>query len=217
MMRLGLLGGTFDPVHHGHLDVAQAAIRALGLPRVLLVPSNIPPHRRQPLASAAHRFAMAALAAQPFPELLVSDIEMERQEPSYTATTLGRLAERGVDTTSVCFVTGADAFRDIATWKDYPAILDRCHFVAVSRPGHPAPALRQALPALANRMVDAPCDPPARPAILLVDAPTTPVSSTVVRDRLRAGEPIADLVPLAVAAYIEKHGLYRSAAPRNFA
>jgi nicotinate-nucleotide adenylyltransferase len=208
-MRRGWFGGTFDPVHVGHLDVARAARRALALDQVLLVPANAPPHRGAPQASAAHRFAMAALAVQHEDGLLVSDLEMLATGPSYTSATLDRLAACGLDPTSLFLITGADAFGDIATWKDYPALLDRCQFVVVSRPGAPAPGLRAALPALAPRMTDAPNPAPAGPRIHLVDAPTAPVSSTEIRRRVAAGLPIGDLVPPAVSAHIIKHGLYR--------
>src|SRR5262245_647790 len=120
----GLLGGTFDPIHVGHLDVAEAARRALALDRVLLIPANIPPHRTSPHASAAHRFAMTALAIQDRDVFEVSDLEMQSETPSYTSATLDRLMTRGFDTRSFVLITGADAFRDISTWKDYPAILD---------------------------------------------------------------------------------------------
>jgi nicotinate-nucleotide adenylyltransferase len=209
---LGLLGGTFDPIHVGHLDVAAAARQALGLDRILVVPANVPPHRVAPRASAAHRFAMAAIAAQDRPELLVSDLEMRSSDPSYTSTTLDRLSEQGVDPRSACLVLGADAFGDIRTWKAFPAILDRCHFVVVSRPGCPSPSLRSALPELSGRMIDATgmlsIDAGTEPRIVLVDAPTAPVSATEVRRRLAASESITGLVPDLVARYIDKHGLY---------
>jgi nicotinate-nucleotide adenylyltransferase len=210
-MRRGVLGGTFDPIHFGHLDVAEAAARALALPEVLLLPSRVPPHRHAPQASAPHRFAMTALAVQDRSGVSVSDLEMHGTGPSYTSALLDRLAARGTDLREIYFVTGADAFRDIETWKDFPAILDRCHFVAVSRPGCPAESLRTSLPRLASRMTSA--TPAAAPggavAIHLVDAPTAPVSSTDVRRRIQAGLPILDLVPAAVAAYIDHHHLYR--------
>jgi len=206
--RVGLLGGTFDPIHVGHLDVAIAAREALGLERILLVPSRVPPHRRVPNASAAHRFAMAAMAAATTPGLLVSDIEMNADGPSYTASTLDRLAAAGVPVRSLFFIIGADAFGDIATWMQYPGVLDRCHFAVVSRPGSPAPALRVALPSLAARMIETPCGIPAEPSIFLIDAPTAPVSSTEVRRRLAGGASIAGLVPDVVAAHIARHGLY---------
>lgn len=209
MTRLGVLGGTFDPIHHGHLDVANAARRALDLAPVLVVPSHIPPHRRAPWASAAHRFAMAALAIEGCPELQVSAMEMEDSAPSYTATTIARLTSRGVAGRDLFFITGADAFRDIGSWMDYPALLDRCHFVVVSRPGHPVGALSALLPDLAPRMHEAPGEIPESPSILLVGAQTAAVSSTEIRDRIRNGESIEGMVPGPVSDYIREHGLYR--------
>jgi nicotinate-nucleotide adenylyltransferase len=209
-MRTGVFGGTFDPIHVGHLDVALAARRALGLDRVQIMPARVPPHRSQPAASPAHRFAMAALAVHGQAGLAVSDFEMEAEGPSYTSATLDRLAARGIDPAGLFFITGADAFRDIATWKDYPGILDRTHFVVVSRPGCAAPTLRHLLPDLARRMIDAPREIPARPGIFLVDAPTAPVSSTAVRDRLAHGQSIDGLVPAAVRTYIETQDLYHA-------
>lgn len=209
-MRRGILGGTFDPIHFGHLDVAGAAAQALALPEILIVPSLVPPHRHTPVASAPHRFAMAALAVQDRSGVSVSDLEMHGTGPSYTSALLDRLAAQGTDLREIYFVTGADAFRDIETWKDYPAILDRCHFVAVSRPGCPADSLRETLPRLAPRMTAAPGPHSGPLAIHLVDAPTAPVSSTDVRRRIQQGLPISDLVPAAVAAHIARHDLYRS-------
>ena len=208
MKRLGLLGGTFDPIHVGHIDVALAACRALQLDRVVLVPARVPPHREPPRASAPHRFAMAALAALPHDAVSVSDLELHGDGPSFTASTLDRLQAQGIETTELFFITGADAFRDIESWKDYPAILDRCHFVAVSRPGCSAEGLKGALPALARRMRETPCDIPTEPGIFLVDAVTAAVSSTDVRHRIAAGSSIAGMVPEAVAVHIRKHGLY---------
>ncbi len=209
-MRRGVLGGTFDPVHLGHLDVARAAATSLALDVVDLMPSNLPPHRTRPVASAADRLAMVRLAVEHDPALAASDLELHADGPSYTVATLDRLAALGVDLHTVFFITGADAFHEISTWRAYPEILDRCHFVAVSRPGWPAPKLREALPTLAPRMVDASQAPPLHPAIILVDAPTAPVSSTGIRQRLGDGQSIDGLVPPAVASYIESHGLYRT-------
>jgi nicotinate-nucleotide adenylyltransferase len=207
-MRRGFLGGTFDPIHFGHLDVAAAAQRALALDQVAVIPAGLPPHRRPPVAPAADRLAMARLATEGRPGLTVSDLETRTDGPSFTSATLDRLVAEGLDTRTVFFITGADAFREIATWKDYPGLLDRCHFVAVSRPGCSAQSLPGALPELAGRMLDAPCHPPARPSIFLVDAVTAPVSSTEVRRRVAAGESLDGLVPDAVARYIRSHGLY---------
>jgi nicotinate-nucleotide adenylyltransferase len=215
-MRLGLFGGTFDPVHAGHLDVAHAARQQLSLDAVWLIPAHVPPHRREPHASAAHRFAMVSLAVQDQEGLIASDLEMEVPGPSYTVDTLNRLEDRGIDIRLVFLILGADAFRDIASWKDYPAVLDRCHFVVVSRPGFPASSTRAAFPALRDRMRETPCDVPPEPSILLVDAATSPVSSTDIRAARSRGEALRGSVPAAVAAHITRHGLYaRRAAPEN--
>lgn len=207
-MKLGILGGTFDPVHQGHLDVAAAARTALGLDRVVLMPCNVPSHKTAPHAAAPHRFAMAALAVQDSPYLLLSDAEMEGDAPAYTIDTLDHMAAHGVDTGGVFFLTGADAFAEIRTWKGFPTVLDRCHFVAVSRPDRPAGSLPVLLPELADRMQTAPFAVPDQPSIFLVNAATAPVSATAVRKRVAAGESISGLVPPPVAAYIFKQGLY---------
>lgn len=212
-MKLGLLGGTFDPIHRGHLDVARAAADAVQLDQVWLVTARNPPHRRHPDASAADRFAMVALAARE-EGLVASDIEMHHEGPSYTVETLGRVRGSVPADTSIFFLIGADAFRDVPSWRAFPDVLDRCHFVVVSRPGLPASSLRQALPALASRMHTPPCPIPATPSIFLVDAPTTAVSSTDVRRRLREGASVDGLVPPAVAAYIADHRLYQGQEPR---
>ena len=216
-MKYGILGGTFDPLHRGHLDVAEAARAALGLDRVVLVPARVPSHRETPHASAAHRFAMVALAVQPYTHLLVSDIEMDDETPAFTAVTLGRLAGRGLDSARTFFLTGADAFLDIGTWHNYPAVLNLAHFVVVSRPGQPAAALPDLLPDLAGRMRRVPCDVPHQPSILLVEAPTTAVSSTDVRRLAASGGAIGNLVPPAVAEYIVKHQLYSGHKSQGFA
>ena len=137
-MRIGLFGGTFDPIHVGHLDVVRAGAGGLALDVVWLVPARVPPHRSAPHASASHRFAMAALAVQHEDDVILSDLEMDAHGPSYTAETLDRLQANGVDLRSAFFIIGADAFRDIAAWKDYPARarpLPLRRGVAARRPG----------------------------------------------------------------------------------
>lgn len=213
---IGLLGGTFDPVHNGHLDVARAAMRALGLDKVLLIASRTPPHRHAPHAKGADRLAMVRAAITGEPLLEASTIELDAAGPSYTSATLDRFAASGVDTHTLCFIAGADAFAEIPTWNQYPDLLDRCHFAAVSRPGMPAERLRTQLPRLAARMLSVtanqPYAEPAHASIFLIDAPTAPVSSTDVRAHIARGASIAGLVPDAVSAYIEAHRLYTTEA-----
>lgn len=217
--RVGVLGGTFDPIHVGHLAAATAAREALDLDRVLLMPSHVPPHRAaQPEASPFHRFAMTALAAQTDGALVASDLELRAPGPTYTSTTLARLAECGYDRSQLFFIAGADAFADIETWRDYPALLERSHFVVISRPGRPASGLRRALPTLASRMVDAarlmgtpasrPAPPPTPSSIWLVDTSTPDVSSTAIRQSAAEGAPLDGLVPAGVADHIQRHRLY---------
>jgi nicotinate-nucleotide adenylyltransferase len=212
--RIGILGGTLDPIHVGHLETARAAREALELDSVIVMPARLPPHRHEsPSASMFHRFAMAALAVNTSPGLRVSDEELSSDGPSYTAITLERLAERGLHPSRTFFITGADAFAEIETWHRYPAVLDLAHFVVISRPGVSVDTLAGRLPHLAARM-QAPTRgsaAPAHPSIFLVDAPTPDVSSTEIRRRLRAGERIAGLVPDAVEAHILRHQLYREA------
>jgi nicotinate-nucleotide adenylyltransferase len=211
MHTLGILGGTFDPVHMGHLETALAARRALALDRVLLVPSNIPPHRRDaPAVSAFHRFAMTALAVQGCDRFEASDTELQAGGTSYTSDTLDRLHATGIDRTQIFFITGADAFAEIETWRRYPEVLDLAHFVVVSRPGYPAPALPARLPRLASRMLAGTPEAAraSKPAIFLVDAETPDVSSTEVRKRIHRGASIAGLVPTAVERHITQHRLY---------
>jgi nicotinate-nucleotide adenylyltransferase len=213
MIRVGILGGTLDPIHCGHIGAAVAARDALDLSRVLVVPAHVPPHRAPgPVASAYHRFAMAALAASSEARLEVSDDELLKDGPSYTAETLERLHANGLAAAQIFFITGADAFAEIATWKRYPEVLNLAHFIVVSRPGHALDALGGRLPALADRMRPAggASRDASNPLIHLLQAATPDVSSTDVRDRLKRGEAITGLVPPLVEAHIVKHRLYRA-------
>ena len=215
--RVGILGGTFDPIHGGHLAAATAARDAFELARVLVLPSHVPPHRAvQPLASPFHRFAMACLAVSGLPGFEASDDELRSEGPSYTVDTLERQHAAGVSATQIYFVTGADAFAEIATWKRYPSVLDLANFVVVSRPGHAIASVAERLPALAGRMRDVGvgAQPAATPAVYLLAVPTPDVSSTGVREKLRRGESIAGLVPPLVEAHIRQHGLYSDHVPR---
>lgn len=215
MRRIGILGGSFDPIHCGHLDMGLAAEAALGLTRMIVIPLNVAPHRPQPLASAFHRFAMVALSVAGRSGWRASDIELRHPTPSYTTTTLNRFHERGYSASELFFVIGADAFAEIASWKDYPRILDQAHFAVMSRPGCPVQQLPSRLPELAPRMVQPSMDDMTQmdPVIILIAAPTTDVSSTAIRQRRADGLPIAGLVHESVQQHIEQHGLYTSMTP----
>ena len=198
--RLGILGGTFDPIHFGHLDAADAARRALKLDQVWFIPSCDPPHRPvDPLASAFHRFALVTLAIQGDDALRASDMELQRTGPSYTADTLRALARDGWTTSQLFFILGSDAFAEIATWREFPAVLDAANFVVIARPGTTLDAATARTPSLRERLGT---------SIFLVEAHTRDVSSSTIRTRLAAHQPIDDLVPAAVARHIVGHHLY---------
>ena len=234
--RVGLLGGTLDPIHLGHLETACAAKRALDLDLVYVLPSNVPPHRsQQPVASSHHRFAMTALAVNGMDGLKASDIELTAPGVSYTADTLVRFARStGLPPSQIFFITGADAFAEIETWHKYPDVLDLANFIVVSRPGVPVETLLARLPMVAGRMIDSDGEVPSanrQPsldgarddpervegppiakglAIFLVHATTPDVSSSDIRQRLIAHRSITGLVPATVERHIAQHGLYQS-------
>lgn len=204
--RLGVLGGTFDPMHYGHLDAADAARAALALDEILVIPTHDPPHRPvEPRASAFHRFALAALAIDGRGGWRLSDMELRRPGRSYTWDTLRALHEAGWAASQIFFILGTDAFAEIASWRAYPEVLDAANFVVIARPGTP---LTQALARTPDLVARAGSDAfPTR--VVLVEASTRDVSSTIIRQRLTAGQAIDDLVPPAVARHILVHALYR--------
>jgi nicotinate-nucleotide adenylyltransferase len=208
--RIGVLGGTFDPIHYGHLDAAEAARTALQLDEMRLLPAHDPPHRTRPFASVFHRFALIALAIQDRPAYRMSDMELARSGHSYTADTLRALHAEGWTSLQIFFILGADAFAEIATWREYPAVLDGAHFVVIARPGTSLEDAAARTPGLAHRLHrlgDAiPQDGKTR--IILIEARTRDISSTMIRARLSAREPIHDLVPDTVARHILNHHLY---------
>ena len=210
--RLGILGGTFDPIHVGHLDAADAATAALALDAIVLMPAHDQPLRvSEPRATAYQRFALAALAVEDRDDWRVSDVELVRQGRSYTEETLRALHDCGWRASQLFFILGTDAFAGIASWHGYPRVLDLAHFVVIARPGVTIDEATARTPELRARTSsppqgDASIEGPAR--IFLIHAHTRDVSSTMIRERLASGLRIDDLVPPRVARHIEKHHLY---------
>jgi nicotinate-nucleotide adenylyltransferase len=210
--RLGVLGGTFDPIHVGHLDAADAASAALALDEIVLIPAHDQPLRlSEPRATDYHRFALATLAVDDRPDWRVSDMELVRQGRSYTVDTLHALHDCGWEASQLFFILGTDAFAGIASWHGYPGVLDLANFVVIARPGVAIDASTMPVPELRSRISPPPTgeeklDGPAR--IFLLQAHTRDVSSTMIRERLASGLPIDDLVPPRVARHIQKHHLY---------
>jgi len=213
---IAMLGGTFDPVHYGHLRFADAVRRALGLSEVRLVPAGDPPHRGSPLAAAADRLAMLRLAVSEFPGLVVDDRELRRGGKSYTVDTLAGL-RRDYPDRPLLLLLGADAFRCLPSWHRWRELFDLAHLVVVERPGVDLEAALPApLPAiLRERVVAEPAILFSRPAGAILRQPIAPldVSATAIREHIAEGEGGAEmnrgLLPPSVLAYIDLHHLYR--------
>jgi nicotinate-nucleotide adenylyltransferase len=200
-LKIGILGGTFDPIHVGHVEAAQAALDALELDRIMLLPSRVPPHRSaEPRASAFHRFAMTAMAAAERRRIQASDLELLRESPSYTSLTLEHLIAEGLEPSRLFFILGADAFMEIDAWHDYPRLFELSNFVVVSRPGFSVSNVRSPAPT-----------PGTGTGIFFVVADTPDVSSTEIRRRIAGGESIASMVCGPVADHIHRHRLYEPA------
>lgn len=197
------MGGTFDPVHHGHLVAAEAVRARLGLGRVVFVPAGRPPHKEdQAVSDERHRYLMTVMATVTNPLFTVSRIEIDRPGPSFTVDTVRAFREALGAQTRLYFITGFDAVREILTWREPEAFLRLCRVVAVTRPGYPmaeVEALRAGLRDKAD--VVEPLD--------ILEVPALAISSSDIRRRVAAGEPIKYLVPESVETYIEKTGLYR--------
>lgn len=206
---IGILGGTFDPIHYGHLRPAQEVLRALALSEIRLIPAANPPHRPPPVAGAEHRLRMVELAAAEFPGFRVDDREFRRGGPSYTVPTLESLrAELGE--VPLCLLMGTDAFAGIETWHAWRRLPELAHFVVMTRPGWPFPDT-PALPEWARRRVSRDAAGLARsPAGGIYFQPVTPqdVSATGIRRRIARGESVDGLLPSAVRDYIRVHGIY---------
>jgi nicotinate-nucleotide adenylyltransferase len=196
--RIGIFGGTFDPVHAGHLHIADRLRESLALDRVIWIPAGRPPHKSgQIVSDDRDRLAMLRLALADSPSDQLSTVEIGRAGPSYTADTLEQL-QRELAPASLVFLIGEDSLRDFPTWRDPDRILRAAELGVAGRPGIDVdiPGLVQALPALNGRLT-------------IVPMAELPISSSEIRRRVAEGAPIGHLVPAAVAAYIADQGLYR--------
>jgi nicotinate-nucleotide adenylyltransferase len=213
MAALGLLGGTFDPIHCAHLEMAREVKDALGLAAVHLIPVGDPPHRHAPVASAADRLAMLALAVADYPGLVVDDREVRRQGPSYTVLTLSELRAQA-PTRPLALLLGADQFLALPTWHRWRDVLGLAHIVVVARPGMPLPAT-PAAPLdgewRARHTTDIAVLAKTPAGAVFVQAITPhAISASMIRAALAKGDMAAvrGLLPPAVLAYIEHNHLY---------
>ncbi len=192
-LRLGILGGTFDPIHLGHLILAELARYLLRLDRVLFVPARIPPHKGESPTSPEHRLHMTRLATRDNPHFAVSDLELRREGPSYTVDTLRALRDESPDAEHYLLM-GADSARDLGSWKDHEVLLEGSTVVVLGRAG--------------VESEDLPPDVSRRATLL--STPRLEISSSQIRHLVRDGGPIRYLVTEPVESYIRSEGLYRS-------
>ncbi|MCG0275546.1 MAG: nicotinate-nucleotide adenylyltransferase [Thermosediminibacteraceae bacterium] len=199
--RVGIMGGTFDPIHFGHLVTAEEARINFQLDKVVFVPTGNPPHKKDyKVTDAEHRYLMTALATNSNPYFEVSRVEIEREGYSYTVDTLRQLIEFYGPDTSLFFISGADAVLDILTWKNIKDVLDICTFIAATRPGYPVAQLKSKLAEIKKLYGK---------DVYLLEVTAMAISSTEIRKRIREGRSIKYLIPESVEAYILKNGLYR--------
>jgi nicotinate-nucleotide adenylyltransferase len=194
--RLGVMGGTFDPIHYGHLVTAEEALVQFSLDEVVFVPTGLPWMKEErDVSPAEDRYLMTVIATASNPRFSVSRVEIDRDGPTYTIDTLRALAAANQDA-ELYFITGADAIFEIFDWKDPDEVLHLAHFIAATRPGYD---LRR-FETRSKRK---------QPNVSAMNIPALAISSTDVRERVREGRPIRYLLPEGVKSYIEKVGLYR--------
>ena len=201
--RIALYGGTFDPVHSGHLEIARKVSELFEIEKVLFIPAQVAPHKvGRPVTEPIHRYAMLALATQNDPRLLISSFELDAPGRRYTVDTVEHFQRSFGDSTELFFIMGADSWSEITTWREWERLLKTINHIVVTRPGH---EVDQTLPA-----------PEAR--VFFTDAVMKDVSATSIRRLAAAGRfaEVARLVPETVAEYIRKYELYRDTNETQF-
>jgi nicotinate-nucleotide adenylyltransferase len=199
-MKIGVLGGTFDPVHNGHLAIAEEARSYLNLNEVIFLPAGQPWMKSdRSISPARNRTAMLALALQSRPYFKSSTIEIEHQGPSYSVNSIAELKAQAVEPTDWYFILGWDNLAKIPQWKEPAKLIEMCFLVAVPRPGYERPNMKKleaALPGISKK-------------VILMDNPRLEISATDIRNKVAQGLPISGLVPQVVEEYIKENGLYR--------
>jgi nicotinate-nucleotide adenylyltransferase len=212
--RIGLFGGTFDPVHCGHLRAAEDVQRAFALDKVLFIPSFIPPHKeRKGIAPAGDRLEMVALACREEPRFAASSIEVDAGDKSYSIITVGKIKRRHPGAW-VFFIVGVDAFLEIGTWREHERLLRECMFIVISRPGYGFEDARRVVAGGGGAVRAVPAGGPVdgrrfgAARIFFLEIEALDISSTEIRDRVRTGRPLEGLVPAPVERYIRERRLY---------
>jgi len=209
--RIGIYGGTFDPVHQGHLEVARRVLQLFDLDEVIFVPACVPPHKRAArITSAFHRFAMLALATAADQRLLVSTVELDAPDRPYAVDTVERMRD---ETTRLFFIVGADSWSEITTWHEWRRLVEMCDLIVVTRPGYVVESKVENfvdVSGMESRNIVELIESQIKPRVLLTDTAFIDVAATDIRATVRAGdfETLSAQVPPSVAAYIEKHRFY---------
>ena len=203
-MRIGILGGTFNPIHNTHLAIAQAARDQLNLDRVIFIPAKTPPHKpvERALAPAEHRLRMVELAVAHLDAFEVSDLELKREGPSYTVDTLNALRRDLGPGTEIFFIVGTDQVMELPTWHRAQDVTKLCRLVPVERPGFPLKDIDALAANFSEDVVES-----LRANVLRLTP--SDVSATTIRQRLAQGEDVTAFLPPEVLTYIRKHDLYR--------
>ncbi len=221
MKKIGIFGGTFNPVHMGHIIVAEEVKKGFDLDQICFIPASIPPHKKKKkVARASDRLEMIKLAISDYEDFTVSDIELKRSGPSYTIDTLNHFKKAFSEETRFYFMVGMDAFLDIDTWKSFRKLFDVTPFVVMSRPGVIDGKGEEKIKILKNILVskvspdyrfnasqNAFFDPEKKP-VYLFDVTPVDISATMIRRKISEGESIDSLVPVKVKEFIESKGLY---------
>jgi nicotinate-nucleotide adenylyltransferase len=188
-MKIGIMGGVFDPIHFGHLQAAEAAREEIGLSLVIFIPAGIPPHKSSPIASIEDRVKMVRSAIRENPAFEISTVETEMRRCSYTIETVRKIKKGLGEDKDYWFIIGSDTVPELKDWKGIEALLSEITFVAVMRHGFPTDG--------------------ADPRIQRITTPTLPISSTEIREKIKVGKSIRYLVPEVVRRYIYERGLYK--------
>ncbi len=203
-LKIGIMGGTFNPIHYGHLVTAEEALMQFKLDKVIFVPSGTPPHKTTGvLAGAEDRYLMTVIATASNKDFMVSRIEIDRQGKSYTIDTLKYLKSIFAKSATLYFITGADAILEILTWKNPDEIISLCEFIAATRPGYDISRIED----LKKRLFGGRSY--AGEHIFLMEIPALAISSTDIRKRIKSNRPIKYLLPESVSNYILKNELYK--------
>lgn len=218
--RVGIYGGTFDPVHNGHLEVARQVLQVFALDEVIFVPACVPPHKRTAnITSAFHRFAMLALATEADQRLLVSTAELDAPDRPYAVNTVERMRAAFGPEAELFFVVGADSWLEIKSWLEWERLLTLTNFIVMTRPGYELDGEAHAHLPRAYDVRGQNCEnldmmsmPNSRPCAFITDAVQLDISAVEIRAAIQANDflRVKEMMPASVSAYIEKHGLYKN-------